>query len=588
MATLKAAPNMAAQPDGTNIAGGGSNYFDQMSTGGDPAGFKYRNASVLSGLARKWQSSGATYEFGELLLASHTRHRQRITITVPAAPPANFLIYEVKLADNTTSAFQIRFTNALLLQVRDGTTLRDSLDVSAMVGDLIDLDIDLDGAGDLHVYVYTGATRDSTTTGDAIDDLTGALAATTFAKTWIGKVATVTGGATLDFVYLSEITSSEQPTPYTEPAPPGAGDEGNLVLSKLTDGVWVEQEILKKISGSFTLMAFDRIGDPEEPPGGAISTLLVPDQGCWWGAETPGNMQVGASLQGLIDYEGFVRTPDILHTYTQPWDGRLSAFMNSMRVRPGKPTPIMLHNTKIQPGASWQDIAAGQYDNLIDAMAAGLRQRQDRHFLTLWHEPEDNVDNGEYQEADYVAMWNHFVTRLRAQGVAPASEGGKTVLVWNMMGYRSWGTTMWNALVPDTANFDWVGWDPYATDSARYTTVNKMVNDSEGAFNGFYAYAAAHGVLGTKPFMWPEWGINHGTGGTAYSQSAEAAFVGNFPSVLSASFPKIKAIIHWPGQTVDANGRNYQLYGRTTAQAGYRAAANSAYFTTARLDQIPA
>ena len=76
-------------------------------------------------------------------------------------------------------------------------------------------------------------------------------------------------------------------------------------------------------------------------------------------------------------------------------------------------------------------------------------------FLTIWHEPEDQVGGaGSARPADYAAMYRYVVTELRSLGVTNA------VFVMNYMGFNGW-SNMVDALYPGNDVVDWIAYDPY-------------------------------------------------------------------------------------------------------------------------------
>jgi hypothetical protein len=607
MATLQAAEDWSGGTPGAQISAANTS-FDAMVVGGTPANFTIDSAYSLLGLARSALIQSANFQYGRWQLGVHTRHRHRTSWKVDSLPPAgtNRCFYEVMVGSGATIAAQLRITDAGAIQARNVTSTVDTSTMLFGVGEEFDVEIDLDGAGAITVRLFQGD-PDQTATGQfrlhslaaADETMTGALTATDFNEAHLGAVTTTTGGQTMHCGYASNITDSEVPTPYDPPEDPGGEDDlGNMIISRLTDGVEVEYELLQRVAGSPVLFALDRKGVIEEPEG-SISLILEPSAGCWFGAETPNFNATGSSLSGLISWEGFSgRTPDFSHYYSQAWNGLISASQQSQRIRPGKPKTIHYMTTKIRQGMSWADIAAGQANAEIDAMAAGLRTRQDRHFVNIWHEPEDDMTGGEWTAASFSAMYDYVVARCESQGVARAADGGKTVWVVTYMGYRDWGLDgRIEDSLPSPSSYDWLAWDPYFFTRTRFVSTAKWVNDNQSTWPGMYAAMMAIPAVAAHPFMLSEWGVNNNLGQYAgvpstdgFPESEEAERYDDIAADLEASFPNIKAINHWHGQTTQSGtgaNRHYQLYNRTTAQAGFRRLAQDPYFNTAKIADIP-
>ncbi len=109
-------------------------------------------------------------------------------------------------------------------------------------------------------------------------------------------------------------------------------------------------------------------------------------------------------------------------------------------------------------------------------------------FLTIYHEPEDNVNpsaGSGMTPDDYAAMYRHVVTRLRELGVTNA------VFVWNTMGYYGWESYL-DGLYPGHEYVDWMCYDPYAkndrTENLAVLT-NNVRNDI--GWPGFYNWVAS-------------------------------------------------------------------------------------------------
>src|SRR5690606_33952754 len=127
---------------------------------------------------------------------------------------------------------------------------------------------------------------------------------------------------------------------------------------------------------------------------------------------------------GLTEYEAVAQNPpDILHFYRSGGGAFPTATYKSIAQRPGQPRSLMLINWKPSTSHTWREIANGAADANIESAAVGMKAYPHKFFLTIWHEPENDLGPGR-QPADYVAMHRHVVDKLRSLGVT------NVVYVW--------------------------------------------------------------------------------------------------------------------------------------------------------------
>ncbi len=103
-----------------------------------------------------------------------------------------------------------------------------------------------------------------------------------------------------------------------------------------------------------------------------------------------------------------------------------------------------------------KDVLAGKHDA---ALTAWFRSAPtDRPiWWTYYHEPEDNIANGEFTAADYRAAWKHLVEIADAN--APKNLKSALVLMdWSL--FPNSGRN-WKDYYPGAAYIDLLGWDSY-------------------------------------------------------------------------------------------------------------------------------
>ncbi len=316
---------------------------------------------------------------------------------------------------------------------------------------------------------------------------------------------------------------------------------------------------------------------PTVPSGQcAVSSLLVPSCGAWFGASTPSRNGSYDYTAGLVEYEAVAQnTPDILHFYKNGNARFPTADEIRASERPGKQRSLLLYNWKPST-QTWRDIANGSADANIATVASSLKAYPHKLFLTIYHEPEDNVNpsaGSGMTATDYAAMYRHVVTRLRELGVT------NTVFVWNPMGYYGWRQYL-DDLYPGHEYVDWMCYDPYAkSDQTENLAVltNNVRNDI--GWPGFYNWATAKAP--GKPIMMCEWGVD------LLTNSNPAAVLAGDPAQLLSSYPMLKALVYW--NNIDqVNARIDETSAKGTAYgAAYRQLANRSYFNATSPNAAP-
>ncbi|MFF0867254.1 glycoside hydrolase family 26 protein [Nonomuraea sp. NPDC003560] len=272
-------------------------------------------------------------------------------------------------------------------------------------------------------------------------------------------------------------------------------------------------------------------------PSCAVTARLIPSCGAWWGVapEVFTGAPVAEALRGAESRMG--AGADVLHVYHRGSELFPTPQEIGLARDPGRPRLLMI-NWKPSLDRTWADIADGALDRRIDRLADHLRRTfPERFFLTLHHEPENDVDarsGSGMQAGDYAAMFRHVVLRLRERGVKNA------VTVMTYMGAPNWAAKPWfEDLYPGDDVVDWVAMDPYADDRVR--DFDGLVNKTRkeyGRWPGFYRWMQAR--FPGKPVMVAEWGV--------FERPADRAFKRRFfESVLRQikRYPQIKALLYF-------------------------------------------
>jgi hypothetical protein len=317
------------------------------------------------------------------------------------------------------------------------------------------------------------------------------------------------------------------------------------------------QPNLKIINIVFFMLIFGVIGcvllfDSHADSTCSISGELVNSCRPWVGGVANNYPQASNTTESQIDYQEQRqgRQDDIVHTYHPVGSNSLSSADIYFAERPN----TMLY-TNWKPTPTWGDISSQNAG--IDNMAASIKSLgSTKIFMTLWHEPENDVSPGgdpscpnvNYKGsagtvAQYKAMWAYVEDRFTQDGV--------TNVVWAMdyMNYPPW-----NCLIPDLypgdQYVDWITFNAYdngtteSFDNDISNIYNILINDSSG----------------NQDFLSKPWGIVE-SGITGESVDAEETFYDQEKAALdNSTFPKLKMYMIYDSQDQgSSSGANYRV-----------------------------
>jgi hypothetical protein len=274
-------------------------------------------------------------------------------------------------------------------------------------------------------------------------------------------------------------------------------------------------------------------------PNCTISADLVPACGRLWGMAP--RAWTGMPVQQAVteDEANFDQPFDIVHRYHVNDQLFPTAAERAVALQPGH-NRLLFENWKPATDMTWAAVAKGGADSRIDAEAAYIKANFNYpFFLTIWHEPENDVNpaaGSGNTATDYAAMFQHVVARLRADGC------NKVVTVMTYMNYLPWEEkSWWPQLWPGAGSVDWIAVDTYvsaAPNEYNSGDFNTLMNRSGGGFPGFYNWVTAN--LPNLPIMIGEWGVFEDTadpGRTADVYNSVANDIGNYP--------RIKALVYF-------------------------------------------
>lgn len=260
--------------------------------------------------------------------------------------------------------------------------------------------------------------------------------------------------------------------------------------------------------------------DPDPPPTGDLSPILVPPAG----KLLLGVQQEQSGWTGWLAEAG--QAPHIYHRYANS----AANVLTILNATPVGTIPLMNYKPAGQMGlTAYNSILAGNQNTSIDQTADHIKNYGKPMFLAPMHEPEN--DGPATDDDEYARAFRYIIERIRARGVT------NVVSVWNMMGFNGHGAR-YPTLYPGDDVVDWIGYDPYVRTTTSVDTWAEFLNlGAGGGFPGMYAWAAPKG----KPIMLCEWGL-----GSPVVPAVPTSMFGNTQmAALLRDFPLLKALVYW-------------------------------------------
>ena len=123
------------------------------------------------------------------------------------------------------------------------------------------------------------------------------------------------------------------------------------------------------------------------------------------------------------------------------------------------------------------DFAAGVNDSWFNGFLSSIPNGQKVIFI-MWHEPEDNIKNGDFTLADWKAANNRMGQLVHATGRSELRTAICMLGAWTFDPASPYYTNeYWDSGF--TTNIDYVGFDPYTT-NGHFTRLDADVNFQRG------------------------------------------------------------------------------------------------------------
>jgi len=139
------------------------------------------------------------------------------------------------------------------------------------------------------------------------------------------------------------------------------------------------------------------------------------------------------------------------------------------------------------------------FSSFLDSIPANHKT-----IIMLWHEPEGQINSGQFTLTDWKAANNHMGAMVHAKGRSELRSAICLIGDWNYKPSNpGHNTEFWDSGF--TANIDYIGFDPYVSGGV-FTPLNNQTY-----FMQAYDWAVSH----SKPIFFPEWGCADDPGGDA-------------------------------------------------------------------------
>jgi hypothetical protein len=295
-----------------------------------------------------------------------------------------------------------------------------------------------------------------------------------------------------------------------------------------------------------------------------LSAKAVPSCGVLWGISSR-----PPTVDALHTLESAVGRPfDFVYRYhdvddTVPDDAERAV------VAEGRLLHIAIAARQFGGGrVSWQQIAAGRYDDTLTAQARGIASLKVPVFVTFEQEASQRKKLGVSGTADqFHQAWRHLHDLYQQAGATNA------VWTWVMTGSDD-NLQRAASLWPGNDVVDWISWNVYnqsgcnggQVDPAKY----ESFADKLRVFYDFvHQQGAAAGIDTSKPMMVSE------TGSVQYQSDLgrTADWYASIPQVLR-QYPQIKAVGLWDSATDTCD---YDFDGQPQVLAGVRKAGLDPY-----------
>ncbi|GIH02466.1 hypothetical protein Rhe02_05330 [Rhizocola hellebori] len=173
---------------------------------------------------------------------------------------------------------------------------------------------------------------------------------------------------------------------------------------------------------------------------------------------------------------------------------------------PGSPADIPRRTVNVSFKFNAADVIAGKHDAAMRTWFAGVPRTIDVYW-TYYHEPEDNIRDGEFTAAQYRSAWQ----RLRGLANEAGNARLRSALVLMEWTLRPASGRNWRDYYPGNATIDVLSWDVYnlEAEKGRYTAPATL-------FGQIVTIARGEG----RPWAVSEFGSHLATGDTGAARAA--------------------------------------------------------------------
>lgn len=172
----------------------------------------------------------------------------------------------------------------------------------------------------------------------------------------------------------------------------------------------------------------------------------------------------------------------------------------------GSPADVAHRPVNVSFKFDADDVMAGKYDTAMRTWFASVPRTQDVYW-TYYHEPEDNIRDGEFTAAQYRAAWQRL-RGLADQAGNPRLRSALVLMEWTL---RPASGRNWRDYYPGQATIDVLSWDVYNLewDKGKYAAPATL-------FGPIVSVAQSEG----RPWAVSEFGSHLATGDSGPARAA--------------------------------------------------------------------
>ncbi|WP_190394140.1 glycoside hydrolase family 26 protein [Nocardiopsis quinghaiensis] len=303
--------------------------------------------------------------------------------------------------------------------------------------------------------------------------------------------------------------------------------------------------------------------DGYAPEECAVSEILEPSCGVWWGA-SPYQDRV-EPLEEAVD-----RRMDIVYTWRGIDQAHIPGDREKRLVAEGRFVHTNIEARRFtrsgHPPVSYESVIDGGFDRSLRSQARAIAELEVPYFVTFDHEADANKRyNTRGTPEEFVRAWRHIVDLYREEGADNA------VWVWNVTGWKG-NLERLPGLWPGNDYVDWLSWEAYNMTGCdihpHWTEVYSFEDTLRPAYEWIQTEGPEHGIDPGKPVMIGEMGTTH------IGERETLEWYSEIPDVLRR-YERVRAVKVWDNRV--SSGCDFRIRANQHARKGFEAAGHDPY-----------